>query len=317
MKYTNKQYLINIFIALCFIIMVILISMYLLYKPKNNNDTFQNTADSTNDNYFSVDTINKITSSNLSIPTIEQNTLMIPEFTILPYYGDFDENNVINLINNNYLPCNDNAINQGIINKCNKSIIYSSNTAINMEYDSAFYTISVIYPGQVSKNINIPDLRRLYMAGAGDKIKSGPSGGVHQSFNSDTTYTKGKIIGEELHKLTLNELARHKHVPFIRVDSSESRFYYQSPNDAGTILTEKLYHADPLLGNNGFALISTGGIDEHVNPFGRRNKDDRSINADISKEGKDEPHENRPPTIIVNYIMYVGELPNKSSAASN
>lgn len=315
MKYTNKQYLINIFIALCFIIMVILISMYLLHKTKNNNDTFQNTA--TNDNYFSVDTINKITSSNLSIPTIEQNTLMLPVNTILPYYNDFNNTNVIDLINNNYLPCNNNVINQDIIKNCNKSIYYNYYTAISANNNSAFYTITVIYPNQVIESINIPDLRRLYMAGAGDKINSVVNNRVHPSFNSSNVeYTKGKIIGEELHKLTLNELARHKHVPYIRVDGSSNNIYYRNTNP-GTILTGGLYYGLSAPGNDGYALLSSKNRDEYVNPFGIRSISDRTIHADISVEGKDLPHENRPPTVIVNYIMYVGELPNKASTASN
>ena len=299
MKYLNKF---NKFtIALIIIILIIIIIITLFYKCNKKIEKFESTD---TENYFSVDTINKIANSNLSIPTFEPNPFKMMHGTILPYYEDFTKENVISLVNNNYLPCWYSDELNTWISESTKDI--GNITYAIMESDTtgrkstAYYNININ-----DKNIKVPDLRRMYLAGS-DNGRD-PDDNIFNDGKNDG-YIKGSVIGKEKHLLTEKECAlpEHNHTGTTKTDginvgvtmedytydyytrrfkySKKSGIPYYTHNDS------KVY---------GYNHDYGTGFHSHDLTINNTNKNATS------------PHENRPPTVIVNYIMYVEELPNK------
>jgi microcystin-dependent protein len=135
------------------------------------------------------------------------------------------------------------------------------------EYSSLYSVIGGSF-GQTTDNFLIPDLRGKFIMGSGSNLNNnGNQGG-------STTYSIGNTGGEYTHTLTIDEMPSHDHGVNIPKWSSN-----EDGNGTTSIMTDD---------DDQGALDNTGLID-------------------VKSTGGSVAHENRPPFIVANYIMFTGK----------
>jgi microcystin-dependent protein len=264
------------------LLVIIIILLYIILKNNLNNKTTEGFQDN-EDNYFSLDTIKKISEVNIPTPTKTQNNLL--SGMILPYYKSNDvklsKDEIKELINNNFLPCdaglcffNEDYYNTLIANT-NKNLVTVNNIVLGDINVLLFKTNNMITKRELELkssdgniNVKIPDLRKHFIAGAGPEKK------IYNTNNYESDkYVCGDVKGEDKHQLTIEEMPSHNHLP---------------------------------KGSQGFRSLTCNVDRQSGNSRDPcHNKHEKPL-----MQGNDVPHENRPPFIAMHYIIYCGELNN-------
>jgi microcystin-dependent protein len=149
------------------------------------------------------------------------------------------------------------------------------------EYETLFNLIGTTYGGDGQSTFALPDLRGR-MA-------------IHQGFNGVSGYVIGQQGGEETVTLTLNQIPTHTHAAMGSSAAASTLGPGSSGGSEWATTTTYLYSSGgPSLSNS---AVTSGAME----------------GGTIGSTGGGQPHENRPPFLVVNFIISLfGVYPSQS-----